>query len=439
MRDPAEMTATEASREIAAGSLKPSELVDACLARTAACEDNVRAWAHLAADPARMAARLIDPIAPATPLHGIPFGVKDIIETRDMPTGYGTPIYHDHRPARDAACVALLREAGGVCLGKAVTTELAHFHPGKTRNPHRLTHTPGGSSSGSAAAVAAGMVPFALGTQTTGSVLRPAAYCGVYGFKPSFGDVGRSGVMECVASFDTVGWFARSIEDIELVRQGLLRIPFKALDRASTQDLRIGLFHGPDWDAAEGYTKDLIETAGQRLASAGARLETVATPAGFADIAAHHRTVAGYEFARAITWERTQRAPLLSPKLVDGRCADGLGSTYEAYASAQAALTRQRAAFADLMQSYDVLLTPVAPGEAWSGLGATGTPVFNTAATALHVPALSVPAGSGPSGLPVGLQLVGRFREDRALLAAAGAVARSLDLPDAATLAEPGA
>lgn len=435
MRDPAEMTATEASREIAAGNLKPSELVDACLARTAACEDDVRAWAHLGADQARMAARLIDPMSPATPLHGIPFGIKDIIATSDMPTGYGTPIYHDHRPARDAACVALLREAGGVCLGKAVTTELAHFHPGKTRNPHRLTHTPGGSSSGSAAAVAAGMVPFALGTQTTGSVLRPASYCGVFGFKPSFGDVARSGVMECVASFDTVGWFARAIEDIELVRQGLLRIPYRPLAPATIKDLRIGLFHGPDWDEAEGYTKDLVEEAAQRLASAGARLQNVATPDEFAAIATHHRTIAGYEFARAITWERTQRAPLLSPKLVDGRCADGLQATYDDYAAAQAALVRHRAAFADLMQSYDALLTPVAPGEAWAGLGATGTPVFNTAATALHVPALSLPAFTGPSGLPVGVQLVGRFREDAALLSAAGAVARALDMPDVTPLA----
>lgn len=437
MRDPAEMTAAEASREIAGGKLKPSELVDACLARTAACEDDVRAWAYLAADQARMAARLIDPLQPPTPLHGIPFAIKDIIETSDMPTGYGTPIYHDHRPARDAACVALLREAGGVCLGKAVTTELAHFHPGKTRNPHRPSHTPGGSSSGSAAAVAAGMVPFALGTQTTGSVLRPASYCGVYGFKPTFGDVGRSGVMECVASFDTVGWFARSIEDIELVRQGLLRIPYRPLDPAPIQDLRIGLFHGPNWEEAEGCTTDLIADAARRLASAGARLEPVATPDGFGDLAAHHRTIAGYEFARAITWERTQRAPLLSPKLVDGRCADGLGASYDDYAAAQAGLARHRAAFAELMQSYDALLTPVAPGEAWSGLGATGTPVFNTAWTALHVPALSVPAGTGRTGLPVGLQLVGSFRRDAALLSTAVAVARALDLPDASALASP--
>lgn len=428
MRDPSEMTATEASAAIAAGSLKPSELIEACLARTDVCEGDVRAWAYLAADKARMAARLIDPVTPATPLHGIPFGIKDIIETADMPTGYGSPIYHDHHPARDAACVALLREAGGVCLGKAVTTELAHFHPGKTRNPHRPTHTPGGSSSGSAAAVAAGMVPFALGTQTTGSVLRPASYCGVYGFKPSFGDVSRSGVMECVGSFDTVGWFTRSLDDIELVRQALLRAPVHPLENLSLSQLRVGLFRGPDWADAEGYSKELIEGAAETLARNGVSLEEVATPDGFDDIAAHHRTIAGYEFARAITWERTQRAPLLSPKLVDGRCADGLRSTYEDHAGAQESLARQRNIFGQLMQSYDLLITPVAPGEACESLGATGTPVFNTAWTALHVPAVSIPAFVGPTGLPVGLQLVGKFRQDAALLSAAKAVSDALDI-----------
>ena len=428
MRDPAQMTATEASAAIAAGDLRPSELIEACLVRAETCEHDVRAWAYLAADKARMAARLLDPQAPVGPLHGIPFGIKDFIETADMPTGYGTPIFHDHQPARDAACVALLKEAGGVCLGKAVTTELAHFHPGKTRNPHRPTHTPGGSSSGSAAAVAAGMVPFALGTQTTGSVLRPASYCGVYGFKPSFADVSRSGVMECVASFDTVGWFTRSIEDIELVRQALLRIPAKPLAAPSVSQLRIGVFEGPDWSKAETYTKDHLHAAANTLSDAGAQVTTLPTPAGFHEIADHHRTIAGYEFARAITWERTQRAPLLSPKLVDGRCADGLQSTYEAYAGAQDALAEQRLAFAQCMRDFDLLITPVAPGEAWPGLEATGTPVFNTAWTALHTPALSIPAFTGPSGLPVGLQLVGKFRQDAALLGAAKAVCDALNV-----------
>lgn len=428
MSDPARLTITELASAIASNGLKPSEIIDACLARTAACEDDVRAWSHLGADNARMAARLIDQVPSTGPLYGIPFGVKDIIETSDMPTGCGTPIYHHHQPARDAACVALLREASGVCLGKTVTTELAHFHPGKTRNPHNLDHTPGGSSSGSAAAVAAGMVPFALGTQTTGSVLRPASFCGVYGFKPSFGDVNRSGVMECVSSFDTVGWFTRSVADTEIVRQALMRAPSTPLKVPAMSELRIGLFRGPDWNEAEDYTKELLEGATRQLAVSGATVSDIATPDGFGNIADLHRTIAGYELARAITWERTQRAPLLSPKLVDGRCADGLATTYEDYAEAQETLNRLRAAHMDLMQGFDALLTPAAPGEAWAGLGATGLPTFNTTWTALHAPALSIPAFKGPSGLPVGLQLVGRFRQDAQLLGAAETISTALDV-----------
>ncbi|MGI9423950.1 MAG: amidase [Hyphomicrobiaceae bacterium] len=428
MRNPAELTVAEAAAEIAAGSLRPSALTEAYIDQTEEREGDIQAWAYFGADLARMTARLADTLPVEHPLHGIPFGAKDIFETVDMPTGYGTPIYHRHYGARDAASVALLKEVGAILLGKAVTTELAHFHPGKTRNPHALGHTPGGSSSGSAAAVAAGMVPFALGTQTTGSVLRPASYCGVFGFKPSFGDVSRSGVFECVASFDTVGWFTRSVEDVEIVRQALVRVPVRPLPKTQLTGLRIGLFRGSEWDKADGYTKDHVEGAGTTLAKAGAAVSDVETPPWFRDITELHRQVAGFEFARAIAFERVERGRQLSPKLVEGRCGDGLALSYDDYVGAQDTLANARAAFAELMQSYDVLITPAAPGEAWEGLGATGDPVFNTAWTALHVPAASVPAFKGPSGLPVGLQIVGRYRQDAALLAAAKAISRAFDV-----------
>ena len=428
MSDAAWMTIAEASREIAAGRLRPSELVEACLARTQICEPDVRAWAHLGSDAARMVGRLADITEAKGVLHGIPFGVKDIIETADMPTGYGTPIYHGFEGRRDAAAVALLKEAGSIVLGKAVTTELAHFHPGKTRNPHSVGHTPGGSSSGSAAAVGAGMVPYALGTQTTGSVLRPASYCGVYGFKPSYGDVSRSGVFACAESFDTVGWFARSVEDVEIVRQALVRMPARPLPDVKVSGLRVGLFRGPDWDQAEDATRTMIEGAAAVLAKAGARVTDVDAPAWYGKIAELHRTIAGYEFARAITWERVERAGLLSRKLVEGRCGDGLASSYDDYAAAQSALVDARRAYAELMQDFDVLLTPSAPGEAWDGLAATGDPVFNLAWTALHVPALSIPAFTGASGLPVGLQVVGRFRQDGNLLGAGQTISEALDV-----------
>ncbi|MEM8975149.1 MAG: amidase, partial [Pseudomonadota bacterium] len=291
---------------------------------------------------------------------------------------------------------------------------------------------PGGSSSGSAAAVAAGMVPFALGTQTTGSVLRPASYCGVFGFKPSFGDVNRSGVFECVSSFDTVGWFTRSIDDVETVRQGVVRLPPQSLDAIETKKLRIGLFRGSEWEKAEGATRNAIEQAAATLVKAGAGVSDVTTPDWFKELAELHRRVAGFEFARAITYERIEHAHLLSRKLVDGRCGDGLELSYEDYVAAQDELLRSRLAFADLMQDYDVIMTPSAPGEAWDGLAATGDPVFNTAWTALHVPAISIPAFKGPSDLPVGLQLVGCHRQDARLLAAAKAVARVLDVEEVA-------
>lgn len=426
--DAAQMTITEAAVALESGELTAAALLDACLERTRLHEPEVRAWAHIDSDRSQMAARMLDANSSDKPLHGIPFGVKDIIDTAEMPTEHGTPVFAGNRPSRDAACVALLKEAGGVCMGKVVSTELAHFHPGKTRNPHALTHTPGGSSSGSAAAVAACMVPFSLGTQTTGSVLRPASFCGVYGFKPSYGDVSRSGVFECAASFDTLGWFARSVPDLEIIRRALIRLPASPLSPANLSQLRVGLIKGPNWSKADSHTQESVESAAGHLATRVAKLETVDLPPGFDAIGEYHRIIAGFEFARAITWERTHRSALLSPKLLDGRCEDGLQCTYEEYVQAQAELAQLRQAMQATMQEFDMLLTPVAAGEAREGLQATGDPLFNTAWTALHMPAMSMPAFKGPSGLPVGLQLVGGFRRDESLLAAAHCIQAELDI-----------
>ena len=420
--DPAQMTIVEASLAIQSGELTPSVLTDACLDRVAAREPEVLAWAHCNDDLSRMTARLLDTQSSNNPLHGIPFGVKDIIDTADIPTQHGTPIFNKNQPARDAACVALLKEAGGVCFGKTVTTELAHFHPGKTRNPLALAHTPGGSSSGSAAAVADCMVPFALGTQTTGSVLRPASYCGVVGYKPSYGDVNRSGVFGCAESFDTVGWFTRSVEDVEIVRRALIRAPAQPLKPADLSKLRVGFFKDASWAKVEPATQKLIESAADELRPMVASLKEVESTAAFDNIPQHHRTIAGYEFARAITWERTERHHLLSPKLLNERCSDGLQCTYEQYASAQSELADLRTAFKQTMQEFDVLLSATAPGEAWKGLKATGDPVCNLAWTSLHMPAVSIPAFTGEQGLPVGLQLIGGFRQDAQLLSAAESV-----------------
>ncbi|MFC0407077.1 amidase [Roseomonas elaeocarpi] len=419
-------TIAEAARRIARGDLTAEALTRLCLDRIAEREPAVQAWQALDAEGALAEARHRDRSPVAGPMHGIPFGVKDIIEVFGLPTTHGTPIFEGYRSPRDAGCVALLREGGAVCFGKTVSTELAHFHPGKTRNPHDPNSTPGGSSSGSAAAVGAGMVPLALGTQTTGSVLRPASFCGVVGYKPSFGEFTRSGVYDCASSFDTLGLMTQGVEDIVLSRAALLRQPVEEFAPPPLGDLRIGFCRSPFWDQAEPTTRTAIEDAAERLRRAGARISDLELPAGFADVLTLHRTVSGYEFARSIAWERTERGAMLSPVLVEGRAGDGLRVTRRDYHAALDRLAEMRREYASLTRGLDVVLTPSARGEALSGLTVTGDPVFNTLWTALYVPALSLPVLQGPRGMPLGLQLVGQFREDAALCSAAETVRRAL-------------
>jgi amidase len=419
-------TIAEAARGIARGDLTAEALTRHCLDVIAAREDDVRAWQVVDADAALAEARGLDRSPSTGPMHGIPFGVKDIIEVAGLPTGYGTPIFDNYVSTRDAGCVALLREGGAICLGKTVSTELAHFHPGKTRNPHDAGSTPGGSSSGSAAAVGAGMVPLALGTQTTGSVLRPASFCGVVGYKPTFGDITRSGVYDCAASFDTVGLMTAGVEDIVLARAALLRQPLEDFAPPPLQDLRIGFCRSPFWDRAEPSTQVLVEDAVGRLSRAGANVTELVLPDAFAEILTLHRTVSGYEFARSIAWERTRHREKLSPVLVDGRAGDGLRISRDDYHAAQDALSALRLRYRELAGALDVVLTPSARGEAPEGLTATGDPVFNTLWTALYVPAISLPVFTGPRGLPVGLQLVGHARADARLCSAAETIRNHL-------------
>src|SRR6266481_6781145 len=261
MPDPLALSARDAAREIAAGRLSSETLVAACLDRIATREPVVGAWHHLDRAAALAAARRCDASPPSGPLHGIPIAVKDLIDTSDMPTGYGSAIYEGHRPAADAACVALARASGAIVLGKTVTTEFACFTAGKTANPRNPAHSPGGSSSGSAAAVADGMVPLALGTQTAGSVIRPAAYCGVVGFKPSFGVIPRAGVKPLADSLDTIGVFARSIEDAAFFAGVLSERPALRHLAVPQQAPRFGLYRTPLWDQAEPATAAALDAA----------------------------------------------------------------------------------------------------------------------------------------------------------------------------------
>jgi amidase len=416
MTPPNETSAREAARRIAAREITAEQLVRACLERIAARESTVGAWIHVDPDAALAQARRLDAGPVRGPLHGLPLGVKDLIDTADMPTGYGSPIYAGHRPRTDAACVALARAAGAVILGKTVTTEFAWFHPGKTANPRNPAHTPGGSSSGSAAAVADCMVPFAFGTQTAGSTVRPASYCGIVGFKPTFGTIPRTGAKPLADSLDTIGVLARSAADAAFLAGALSgRDLLGAIPGAAP---RIALCRTHEWKHAQPESVAALEQAAQRASRAGAKLEERALPQAYAGLLQAQLDVMDYEAYRALAGERLGHADKLSAKLRQmlENASKVDASRYEA---ALALAARCRATQAEAFGEADVLMTPSAPGEAPKGLGATGDPVFCRIWTLLGNPSINVPCATGPNGLPVGVQLIGRIGEDARLVAAA--------------------
>ncbi len=404
------------------GRATSEALVAACLARIAEREPEVRAWEALEPEAALAEARARDAEPARGPLHGVPVAIKDIIDTADLPTAYGSPIYAGHRPARDADCVARLRAAGAVVLGKTVTTEFATFRPGKTRNPHDTGHTPGGSSSGSAAAVAAGMAPLALGTQTVGSVIRPASFCGVVGFKATRGRLSLDGVKPLAAAFDSLGCFARSVEDVALWLTALEGgVP--APPRAAAP--RVALVRTAQWQKAAPETRAAVEAAAARLAGAGAAVEEPALPDDFARLADEQDVIFAAGALRALARERAGHPELLSPQLKEV-LARGAAVGAGRLAEAEATAARCRTALAELFDRVDLVLAPAAPGEAPAGLEATGDPLFNRMWTLLLGPCLNLPAGQGPQGLPVGVQLVGALDSDPAFLADAAWAERAL-------------
>jgi amidase len=342
-----------------------------------------------------------------------------------MPTEMGSPIYAGHRPRGDAACVALSRKAGGVLMGKTVTTEFANRHPGKTRNPHDPSRTPGGSSSGSAAAVGDGMVPLAIGTQTTGSTIRPASFCGVFGYRPTHGVLRSAGVLEGAGSLDTLGLLARSIEDIALYRDVLLGIEPVPI-AADVRTPRIGFCRTHLWSRLEPATQKLFEDAAQRLARAGAEVHDVPLPREFEAIDDTQLAISSFEFARNFTWEIENHWEKISETLRNNRLKHGLACSFERYSEAQDHAVRCRELLAPVFREYDVLLTSPATGEAPVGLNSTGDASLCGIWTTMHVPAVTLPVFKGPNGLPIGAQLVGKRNGDRALFAAARWVHRVL-------------
>jgi Asp-tRNA(Asn)/Glu-tRNA(Gln) amidotransferase A subunit family amidase len=410
--EPHRLSAVEMARRIESGDLTAEAVVASCLARIREREPVVRAWVHVAGDAALAMARTADR---GSLLKGMPFGIKDIFDTADMPTGYGSPIYTGCRPTFQASAATLPRAAGGVLLGKTVTTEFANRHPGPTANPHNPDYTPGGSSSGSAAAVADFMVPLAIGTQTGGSVIRPAAYCGVVGFKPSFNMFAPAGMHPNTESLDTIGIMARSVADIALFRAAMMAIPHEqpALpDRAP----RLALSRTPHWDKATPDGRAALEGAAKALAAAGAEIVEAELPNACGDVSEIQNRHSHFEAPRNHAPERYRHEALLSPALRHGRIEGGKKLTLDEFRAAWRDADRMRAAANDWAGGFDAILTLPAPGQAPKTLASTGEAIFNGLWTLLHMPCLTLPAGTGPEGLPVGIQLVGKRHADARLL-----------------------
>jgi Asp-tRNA(Asn)/Glu-tRNA(Gln) amidotransferase A subunit family amidase len=434
------ISATEAARLIRDGLISSQQLVEACLARVQEIDPQVQAWSFLEADHALTQARAADEWRlsgrPCGPLHGLPVGVKDIFDTADMPTEYGSTIYTGNTPSRDAAAVARLRAAGAVIMGKTVTTEFAYFSPGKTKNPHNPEHTPGGSSSGSAAAVAASMIPLALGSQTNGSTIRPAAYCGIVGFKPTHGLISRHRVFALSRTLDHIGLFARSVEDIAMIAEQLVgydendpdtraraRIPF--IEVAAEEPPLPPMFafiKTPMWERADEDTREGFAEIFEHL---GGQVEEVELFPSAAEAWQWHQTIMGAEMARNLEREWTKSRDLLSGQL---RALIEHGREVRA-ADYLRALSQIGPAYESLVelfeQRYDAILTPAAPGAAPKGLGSTGDPAFCTLWTLCGMPAISLPLLQSAAGLPIGVQVVGpRYGDARLLRTARWLAAR---------------
>lgn len=425
-----ELTATEAAQKIRDGEITSEELVQACLDRIEQVEEAVQAWAHLKPQYALEQAKAADAHRSAGgalgPLHGIPVGIKDIIDTKTLPTENGTVLCSGRQPQEDSKIISLLQEAGAVIMGKTVTTELAVYGPGKTRNPHNPEHTPGGSSSGSAAAVAAFMVPLAIGTQTNGSVLRPASYCGVMGFKPTHGLIPRTGVLSQSPPLDSIGTFARSLDDIALLTEALVAHDPK--DEHTRPRARPTLVQSAGeeppltpivafaktavWDQADAATQEAFEELADVL---GEDCSDLPLSEPFDHLIDMHRKIMYADLAKNFAGYYDEGKDKLTDTLCD-MIEEGLKVTAVEYNRAIDGQELLNSGLNAVFDHYDMVITPATTGEAPQGLGATGSPIFNTMATYCGVPAITLPLMEGPSGLPLGVQVIGPRGDDARLL-----------------------
>jgi Asp-tRNA(Asn)/Glu-tRNA(Gln) amidotransferase A subunit family amidase len=414
------LSALDLARRVAAGELTPQGVVDLCAEAINAREAEIGAFATLDLVAARSRAENLA----ATPLRGLPVGLKDIIDTADLPTTYGTALYAGHQPNSDAALTAMIRRAGGVIIGKTVTTELAHMQPGKTKNPHNVAHTPGGSSSGSAAGVAAGFFPIAIGTQTGGSVIRPAAYCGVAAIKPSFKLLPTVGIKCMSWSLDTPGVFAASVADVAFAMAAITGRDL-AVGHGSPAPPRLALVRTHAWREASEAMQQAVEASAGAAQAAGASVTELVLPPLFEDAFHAQATIQDYEAYRALAWEYDHHRDLL-PASLQVLLDKAAGIPAETYDAARRTARRARNAFADLMADLDGLITASAPGAAPKGLDTTGMPTFNRLWTLMGTPCVNVPGQVDAAGLPLGIQVIGRFGRDRRALEAGWFVEQAL-------------
>ncbi len=410
------LSASQAASLIKNKEISSVELTQACLDRINDRNDLVGAFKFFDPEYSLRQAHEADSVPAMSNLHGVPFGVKDVIDTADFPTERGTPIHKDRQPSADATCVQLMRKSGAVLLGKVVTTEYAMFTPNETRNPLNLAHTAGGSSSGTGAAVADKMVPIAFGNQTAGSLIRPAAFCGVYGLKPTHGTTDGAGILPLQPYFDTLGYMARSIEDLQRF-YGVVTEENQTTVWTRERTPKIGFCETYQWTFAQKESKDMLNQTAEQFESLGVEVQTLTLPGHYSDIVDLHRLILYHGISRSLAKDYQSASAQMSEGLRDV-IQEGMSHSEETYQRACQKAKQLRANADEIFGDLDGIICPSAPGEAPEGTN-TGSPIFQVTWTLLGVPCINLPCGLGPKGLPVGVQLIGRRHNDAALLALA--------------------
>jgi Asp-tRNA(Asn)/Glu-tRNA(Gln) amidotransferase A subunit family amidase len=422
------LTASEAATLIRSGELTVEELARSCIERVADRDPSVRGWSHINTQQVLERARELDKWSEKGPLHGIPIGVKDIIDTSDMPTRHNSPSYFDYHPILDAACVMVLRAAGALIFGKTETVEFAAAgRQPVTRNPHNLNHTPGGSSSGSAATVADFQVPLSLGTQTGGSTIRAASFCGIFAMKPTWGVVSREGVKMQSLTLDTVGWYARSVADLALICDAFAIEIDQPVKPFSLHGAKIAICQSPVWNDAEPATRSALAKGAQLLKAAGVNTVDLVLPESFARLPDAQVIIQNSEGRAAFLSEYRVNYSGLHPDL-RARVENKDGITSLALRRAYDIAAKCRVEFEEICADFDAVLTPSAPGEAPLGFKTTGWDIFNRIWSLLHAPCINVPGFYGPNGLPIGLTITGPRFTDRKLLTVAAEVSRCFEI-----------